>query len=150
MSHLFVSEPVLRFGEDEPPADLADRLQALVNDHRPAEAVLTFQRENVRLSEAELDQLAASDAFAAMVELAQTAVYDTRLIAVASTPSPAVLHCGVPMTVLRGEPAASIFVDGCPRLASMVPGADFTVVPESHDHAVDPVGTVREVMRRAS
>lgn len=28
MSHLFVSEPVLRFGEDEPPADLADRLQA--------------------------------------------------------------------------------------------------------------------------
>lgn len=55
MSHLFVSEPVLRFGQDEPPADLADRLQALVDDDRPEEAVLTFQRENVRLSSAELE-----------------------------------------------------------------------------------------------
>ena len=150
MSHLFASEPVLRFGEDEPPADLADRLQVLVDDHRPEEAVLTFQRENVRLGEAELEQLAASDAFAAMVDLAQTAVYDTTLIAVASTPSPAVIHSGVRLTVLRGEPAAPIFVDGCPRLAAMVPGADFVIVPESHDHAVDPAGTVREVLRRAS
>jgi len=43
--------------------------------------VLTFQRENVRLGAAELEQLGASDAFAAMVGLAQTTVYDTRLIA---------------------------------------------------------------------
>ena len=85
-----------------------------------------------------------------MVRLAQTTVYDTRLIALVSTPSPAVVHSGVPMTVLRGEPAAPIFVAGCPRLAAMVPGADFVVVPESHNHAVDPNGTVREVLRRTS
>jgi hypothetical protein len=50
------------------------------------------------------------------------------------------------MTVLGGEPAAPIFVTGCPRLTAMVPGANFVVVPESHNHAVDPSATVREVL----
>lgn len=45
MPHLFVSEPPLRFGADEPPADLAVRLQALVDQGQPEEAVLTFQRK---------------------------------------------------------------------------------------------------------
>lgn len=104
MTDLFISEPVLRFGENEPPADLADRLQALVDDGQPEEAVLTFQRENVCLSERQLKQLQDSTDFALMVDLAQTTVYDTKLIASVSTPTPAMLHSGVPSTILRGEP----------------------------------------------
>ncbi len=148
MTARFLSEPVLRFGEAEPPTDLADRLQALVDDGKPDQAVRTFQRENVRLSETQVEQLVSSPDFPSMVDLAQTTVYDTRLLALASTPTREMLDNGVPTTVMRGEPAAPVFVTACPRLASLMPSAKFVVVPESHDHALDPIGTVREVLTR--
>jgi pimeloyl-ACP methyl ester carboxylesterase len=150
MTHLFLSEPVLRFGEDEPPADLADRLQALVDDGLETEAVLTFQRENVRLSEPMIQQLVQSPDFADLVPLAQTTVYDTVLIASVSTPTPTMLGTSVPTTVLRGEPAAPVLVAAADRLVAAMPGVELVVVPESRDHAVDPAGTVREVQARLS
>lgn len=148
MAHLVVSEPPLRFGEDEPPADLAERLQTLVDQGLQAAAVATFQRENVRLSEPMIEQLRASPQFAGMVPLAQTTVYDTLLIASVSTPTPAMLGTGVPTTILRGEPAAPVLVVACNRLAAAMPEAELVVVPESHHHAVDPTGTVRKVLAR--
>lgn len=147
MAHLFVSEPVLRLGEDEPPADLADRLQALVDEGRPAAAVTMFQRENVRLPESLIEQLHGSPDFAAMVPLAQTTVYDTRLIASVSTPTPAMLGIKIPTTVLRGEPAAPVLARACELLAAAM-HAELVVVPESSDHAVDPAGTARAVLAR--
>ena len=150
MINLFVSEPVLRFGQDEPPADLAERLQTLVDEGQQAEAVLVFQRENVRLSEAMIVQLRQSPNFTEMVPLAQTTVYDTLLIASVSTPTPAMLGTSVPTTILRGDPAAPVLVTACERLSAAMPGAELVVVPESQDHAVDPAGTVREVLTRLS
>jgi len=70
--------------------------------------------------------------FAAMVPLAQTTVCDTLLIAAVSTPTPAMLGTNVPTTILHGEPAAP----------------ELIVVPESHEHAVDPAGTLRVVLAR--
>ena len=64
-----------------------------------------------------------------------------------STLTPAMLHSGFP-TIMRGEPAAPIFAIGCPRLAKMMPGAALVVVRESHSHALDSIGTVREVLAR--
>lgn len=148
MAQLFVSEPVLRFGEDEPPVDLADRLQTLVDEGQPAAAVLAFQRENVRLTEPQIEELVQEPGFPALVPLAQTTVYDTRLIASASTPTPAMLGLDVPTTILRGEPAAPVLIAACERLAAAMPGAELVVVPESRHHAVDPTGTVREVLAR--
>lgn len=98
MTHLFVSEPPLRFGEDEPPADLADRLQALIDHDQPAEAVLTFQRENVRLPESMIEQLRGSADFAEMLPLARTTVYDTQLIASDSLRRP---QCSAPASRQR-------------------------------------------------
>lgn len=148
MTHLFASEPPLRFGEDEPPADLAERLQTLVDEGQQAEAVVTFQRENVRLSEPMIEQLGQGPDFAGLVPLAQTTVYDTPLIACVSTPTPAMLGTSVPTTILRGEPAAPVLVTACNRLTAAMPGVELVVVPESHDHTVDPAGTVREVLAR--
>ena len=34
------------------------------------------------------------------------------------------------------------------RLAELMPNAELVVVPESHHHGVDPVGTVREIRSR--
>jgi len=64
MTHLFLSEPPLRFGQNEPPADLADRLQALVDQGENEEAVLLFLREDVGMPEPAIEQLRASPAFA--------------------------------------------------------------------------------------
>jgi hypothetical protein len=44
MSRLFLSEPPLRFGVDEPPPDLAERLQALVDAGSGEEAITLFLR----------------------------------------------------------------------------------------------------------
>ncbi len=39
-------------------------------------------------------------------------------------------------------------VDAADRLARTIAQAELVIVPESHDHAVDPVGTTREVLAR--
>jgi pimeloyl-ACP methyl ester carboxylesterase len=148
VTHLFLSEPPLRFGQDEPAGDLVDRLQALVDQGRNEEAVLLFLREEVGLPEPAMDELRSSPAFADVIPLAQTTVYDKRLVASVSTPTAAMLAVEVPTTILRGDPAPPLLVTATERLAAAMPGADFVVVPESHDHRVDPAGTVREVRAR--
>jgi pimeloyl-ACP methyl ester carboxylesterase len=148
MTHLFLSEPPLRFGQNEPPADLADRLQALVDQGENEEAVLLFLREDVGMPEPAIEQLRASPAFAGFVPLAQTTVYDNRLVASVSTPTAAMLGVDVPMTLLRGDPTLPLIVTAVERLAAAMPGTELVVVPESHDHGVDPAGTVREVRAR--
>jgi pimeloyl-ACP methyl ester carboxylesterase len=148
MRHLFLSEPPLRFGQDEPPADLPDRLQSLVDQDRPEQAVLLFLRENVGLPETAVEQLRASEEFPRLVVLAQTTVYDTRLVASVSTPTVAMLDVDIPATIMRGDPTVPLLVTAVERLAAALPEADLVVVPESHDHRVDPGGVVREVLAR--
>jgi pimeloyl-ACP methyl ester carboxylesterase len=148
MTHLFLSEPPLRFGRDEPPADLATRLQDLVDRGDDEQAVLLFLREDVGLPEPAVEQFRASPTFAGQVTLARSAVYDHRLVASVSTPTAAMLGVDVPTTILRGDPTMPLLVTAAERLAAAMPGADLVVVPESHDHGVDPAGTVREVRAR--
>jgi hypothetical protein len=148
MTHLFLSEPPLRFGQNEPPADLADRLQALVDHGENEEAVLLFLREDVGMPEPAIEQLHASPAFAGFVPLAQTTVYDNRLVASVSTPTAAMLGVDVQTTLLRGDPTLPLIITAVERLAAAMPGTEVVVVPESHDHGVDPAGTVREVRAR--
>ena len=148
MTHLFLSEPPLRFGQNEPPADLANRLQTLVDQGENEEAVLLFLREDVGMPEPAIEQLRASPAFAGFVPLAQTTVYDNRLVASVSTPTAAMLGVDVPTTLLRGDPTMPLIVTAVERLAAAMPGTELVVVTESHDHGVDPGGTVREVRAR--
>ena len=52
------------------------------------------------------------------------------------------------MTLLRGDPTMPLILTAAERLAAAMPGTELVVVPESHDHGVDPAGTVREVHAR--
>ena len=65
-----------------------------------------------------------------------------------STPTGAMLGVDVPTTLLRGDPTVQLIVTAVERLAAAMPGTELMVVPESHDHSVDPAGTVREVRAR--
>jgi pimeloyl-ACP methyl ester carboxylesterase len=148
MTHLFLSEPPFHFGEGEPPADLPERLQALVDEGRADEAVVLFQREAVGLPDAVIEQIRSSPMFSALIPLAQSTVYDALLTRAVSTPTRAMLGVEIPVTILRGEPTFPMLVAATDRLAELMPQAELVVVPESRDHGVDPAGTVREIRRR--
>lgn len=147
---LFLSEPPLRFGVDEPDDALAERLQRLVDECRPDEAVVTFQLEGVGLPRDMVESIRASDQFAALLPLAQSTVYDTNLVREASTPSDAMLSVRAPVTVLRGEQTFPLLLTAADRLAEAVDGAELVVVPESVMHRPDPVATARVVRERMS
>ncbi len=145
---LFLSEPPLQFGVDEPPADLAERLQQLIDRGDPAEAVTVFQLENVRLPKEMVDQIRASDQFPGLVALAQSCVYDTQLVQKVSTPTPEMLTVSQPVTVLRGEQTFPVLMTAADRLAAEIDHAELVVVPESIMHRPDPAATARVVRER--
>lgn len=148
ITHLFLSEPPFRFGTDEPASDLTERLQSLVDAGEPEEAVLTFQREGVGLPEALIEQIRTSPVFASLVPLAQSTVYDAILTRSVSTPTAAMTAVNVPVTILRGDPTFPVLVTASERLSAAMPAAELIIVPESHDHGLDPAGTTREITRR--
>lgn len=150
MHSLLLSEPPLRFGVDEPSDDLAERLQRLIDDGRPDEAVVTFQLESVGLPREMVDGIRASDQFAALVPLAQSTVYDTALVHLVSTPTPEMLAVTQPVTVIRGEQTFPVLVAAADRLAAAIDGAELVVVPESVMHRPDPAATARVVRDRVS
>jgi pimeloyl-ACP methyl ester carboxylesterase len=55
---------------------------------------------------------------------------------------------GQPVVIIRGEPTFPFLVAAAERLAAAMPDAELVVVPESHDHAVDPEATARLVRER--
>lgn len=147
---LFLSEPPMRFGVDEPADDLAERLQRLVDDGRPDEAVVTFQLEGVGLPREMVAGIRASDQFAALLPLAQSTVYDTNLVREVSTPSDAMRSVAVPVTILRGEQTFPMLVTAADRLAEAIDGAELVIVPDSVMHRPDPAATARVIRERLS
>ncbi|MFB7894268.1 alpha/beta fold hydrolase [Microbacterium sp. NPDC056044] len=145
---LFLSEPPLRFGVDEPADDLAERLQSLVDEGRGDEAIVTFQLEGIGLPQEMVDGIRASDQFAALVPLAQSTVYDTNLVGAASTPSPEMLAVSAPVTVLRGAQTFPMLIAAADRLSDEIADAELVVVPESVMHRPDPAATARVVQQR--
>jgi len=145
---LFLSEPPFRFGVDEPAADLAERVQSLVDDGRNDEAVVTFQLEGVELPREMVESIRQSEQFSALLPLAQSTVYDAKLTAQVSTPTAEMLSVAQPVTILRGAQTFPLLVTAADRLAEAMPAADLVIVPESVMHRPDPTATARVVRER--
>jgi pimeloyl-ACP methyl ester carboxylesterase len=148
MSRLCLSEPPLRFGEDEPAADLEERLQALVDDGHPEEAVVLFQREAVGLTEAFIEQFRASPAFDQIAPLGRSTVYDVMVTRRASTPSVEMREVRIPVTIVCGVETMPMLVTAASRLSEAMPDAELVQVPESVGHRMDPEATARIVAAR--
>ena len=84
--------------------------------------------------------------FAGLVPLAQTTVYDNRLVASVSTPNAAMLGVDVPTTILRGDPTLPLIVTAVERLAAAGPFE--RCATESADHPVR--GAARAVIDGSS
>lgn len=148
IEHLFCSEPPFLFDADETPADLPERLQALVDDGHPDEAVVTFQLEGVRLPPAMVEQIRSSPMFAGLVPLAQSTVYDAALQREVAVPSPAMLDVSNPVTVLLGSQTFPVLETSARRLTELMEQAELVEVPESVGHRPDPGATARVVAAR--
>ena len=148
MTRLFLSEPPFRFGAGDPAPDLTERLQALIDDGRPGEAVVLFQREGVGLPEPFIEQFRASPAFDQVARLGRSTVYDVLVTQRTSTPTAAMLGVPMPVTILRGSETMPILVAAASRLAAAMPDAEFVEVPESISHRMDPEATARIVAAR--
>lgn len=148
VGHLFCSEPPFGFGDDEAPSDLPERLQGMVDEGRPGDAVVAFQREAVRLPDAVIEQIRTGPMFAELVPLAQSAVYDATLTREVSTPTAAMLAVPAPVTVLLGSQTFPMLDRAARRLADEIPHAELVVVPESVGHRPDPAATARVVVDR--
>ncbi len=147
-TRLFLSEPPFRFGENPHAPDLAERLQAMVDEGRGADAVVAFQREAVGLPEPFIEQFRATPRFEQIVPLAQSTVYDTMVTELTSIPTPAMLGVTMPVTILCGTETMPFLAASVRRLAVAMPGAEFLEVPESVGHAIDPDATARIVAAR--
>lgn len=147
-SHLFLSEPPFLFADADAESRVPERLQALVDAGENGEAIVAFQRDVVGLPEPVIDQITRGPAFDALLPLAQSVVYDALLTRAVPEPTPAMRAVAAPVTILRGEPTFPVLTDACARLHEAMPASELVVVPESHDHSLDPVGTVREILAR--
>lgn len=147
-THLFLSEPPFRFGDDDPAEDLPERLQRLVDEGRPDEAVVLFQREAVGLPDAVIEQIRSSPLFAGLVPLAQSVVYDATLSRAHADPGAPLLEVAVPTAVLCGEETFPFLQTAAQRLAQRMASAELVIVPESKNHRPDPTATARVVAER--
>ena len=77
-----------------------------------------------------------------------TAAFSNTVAARCSAATPAMTGTTVPTTILRGDPTFPFLVGAVERLAAAMPDAELVVVPESHDHGVDPEATARLVASR--
>ncbi|WP_194420944.1 alpha/beta fold hydrolase [Microbacterium abyssi] len=148
MTHLFLSEPPFRFGEDDPAADLADRLQTMADEGRPGDAVVAFQREAVGLPDAAIEQFRTSPLFAETAPLGASTVYDVLVTQRASMPSEAMREVRMPVTILCGVETMPFLVGAAARLAELMPDAEYLEVPESVGHSIHPEATARIVAER--
>jgi pimeloyl-ACP methyl ester carboxylesterase len=147
VDHLFLSEPPFAFDASRAPQadDMVDRLQTAVDEGRPEDAVVLFQREAVGLPDETIQAIRSAPMWPALVDVAQSTVYDATITASTPVPSAAMVAVTTPVSVLRGGRTWPFLVTATDRLLDVLPTARLVVVPESLDHAVDPTGTAREV-----
>ena len=146
---LFLSEPPIDFdGSGAQSSELAERLQSYVDDGRPGDAIETFQLEAVGLPREMVAAGRTNGMLAALTALAQSTVYDTRLVHRMRQPGIDLLDVGRPVIVLRGEQTFPFLIAASDWAAAHIPGAELVVVPESVMHRLDPAATARVISAR--
>ncbi|WP_217182772.1 alpha/beta fold hydrolase [Streptomyces sp. AC495_CC817] len=146
---LFLSEPPIDVdGSGTQTPEFAARLQSLVDDGRPGDAIETFQIEAIGLPREMVEAGRTNGMLDALAPLAQSTVYDTRLVHRMRRPGADLLDVKRPVTVLRGEQTFPVLITASDWAAAHIPGAELVVVPESVMHRLDPAATARVVAAR--
>jgi pimeloyl-ACP methyl ester carboxylesterase len=84
-------------------ADLPARLEALIRDGRPGDAVALFQTEGIGLPPQMVEQIKQSPMWPALEAIAQSTVYDATITTELAEPTAAMAAVPVPTLVLTGS-----------------------------------------------
>jgi pimeloyl-ACP methyl ester carboxylesterase len=126
-------EPPYLFGEGNAP-DLPDRLAALVDAGRTADAVVLFQLEGIRLPAEMVDTIRRTPMFPALEAMAQSVVYDSS-ISTGATP-PADLANSV--LVLHGSKSWPVLGEAAAKTAAALPAGRHLEVAGGLNHTIEP------------
>lgn len=126
--------------------DLADRMQAAIDDGRPGDAVGLFQTDAIGMPAAVVDQIRQSPMFPALVEMAQSAVYDIRVTVAYSEPTPGMRALEIPVLFLYGAQTWPQLSSAALSAASVIGSAVAQAVEGGANHAI-PDDTTAAAMR---
>jgi len=127
------------------PADLPQRLAALIADGRPDDAVALFQTEGVGIPAPLVEQFRSSPGWASLVAIAQSTVYDATITSVLGVPTEAMRAVDVPTVVITGAQTWPGLPESAAALAALLPRARHVVVPGGADHGIPPEATATVV-----
>jgi pimeloyl-ACP methyl ester carboxylesterase len=102
ITHLALYEAPFAVAGQTRRADLPDRLEALVREGRPGDAVALFQTEGIGLPPQMVEQIRHSPMWPALEAIAQSTVYDATITTQLATPTAAMAAVPVPTLVLTG------------------------------------------------
>jgi pimeloyl-ACP methyl ester carboxylesterase len=102
ITHLALYEAPFAVAGQNRRADLPERLEALVRDGRPGDAVALFQTEGIGLPAPMVAQIRQSPMWPGLEAIAQSTVYDATITTEFAAPSPAMTAVSVPTLVLTG------------------------------------------------
>jgi len=126
LARLIAYEPPVFFGEPDSIApDLPERLEALLESGRPADAIDTFLREGPRQSEAELVAMKAGPMWPnTLKNLAHTVPYDARVQRSFSADPSELGKIRIPTLVLVGGESPPRMRSGSEAVAARLPHAE--------------------------
>jgi len=135
ITHLFLYEAPFAVAGVSRRADLPDRLDALVRDGRPGDAVALFQTEGIGLPPEMVAQIRQSPMWPGLEAIAQSTVYDATITTELATPTAAMTAVTVPTLVLTGAGTWPALTEA----ARTLPVGRHVEVPggENHDLPVD-------------
>lgn len=132
--------------DHQPPADLADRLAALVAADRPGDAVELFQREGIGLPAEMIAGARRSPYWPALEAFARSLVYDATISSEVGRPTPdefaAVTVSTLVLNGARTWPALQVAAQA---VADAMPTAEHRTLPGGENHEIDPVVVAEEL-----
>jgi pimeloyl-ACP methyl ester carboxylesterase len=149
LHRLVLYEPPIFFGADRRPADLADRLDALLAAGDREAVVRTFLREGPGRTEAQIAQMQRAPRWPEFLALAHTLAYDARVQGTYVFDPDRLRAVSVPTLVLLGGASPPDMAAGMEALAAALPQGEIALLPgqEHSAHVTAPHLVAHELLR---
>ncbi|PZG25291.1 alpha/beta hydrolase [Spongiactinospora gelatinilytica] len=140
-------EPPYRVVADAPalPDGFAARLEALVDDGRPGDAVEEFMVRGADIPAEAVAAMRGQPFWEEAEAIARTLAYEAAVVGPGGVPSERLASLGRPALVLTGQDSPAWMVAAGKAVAAMIPGASCRVL-DGQAHNVSPVALAPELL----
>lgn len=121
--------------QPRPPADLLDRLKALIADDDRDAAAALFLEEQAGVPAPMINEMRAGQAWGYFTNLAHTLPYDVALSSSHHLPTSRLATIDIPVLAINGDKTTQWLQAATETIATLIPRAQHTVLA-NHDHAV--------------